>query len=201
MRMVADYISITATASAVSPISIDAVPEKEAEARPLSRRKAVQVGLSSTLLLFNIQPGTPAVDAETARSFIPPFVKDQILNPERADLKLIARIREVGMYADGWDGAEGQAASRSAVNDAETFARSFLHDDELTKPIISLAADGEIAFLWALPDIRLDLGVYGDGTYSYYGRSSTGKEYMSDEESIDAPLPDELLKLIRSNKV
>jgi hypothetical protein len=45
MRMVADYISITATASAVSPISIDAVPEKEAEARPLSRRKAVQVGL------------------------------------------------------------------------------------------------------------------------------------------------------------
>jgi hypothetical protein len=200
MPILADYASTTATASPVVAVSIGPVIEKEAEGCPLFGRKAVLVGLSSTLLLFNIQPGTPAVDADTARSFITPLLKDQILNPERADLKLIARIRELGMYTDGWDGAEAQAPSRSAVNDAEKFARSFLQDDGLKKPIISLAADGEIAFLWALPDIRLDLGFYGDGTYSYYGRSPTGKEFISDDESIGTPLPDELLKLIRSNK-
>jgi len=83
------------------------------------------------------------------------------------------------------------------VNDAEQFVGSFLHDEGIEKPIISLAADGEIAFLWALPDFRLDLGFYGDGTYSYYGRSSTGKDFMSDEEPIDTPLPEEVLKLIR----
>lgn len=196
MRILADYASTTATASPVVAVSIDLEKEKGC---PRFGRKAVLVGLSSTLLLFNIQPGTPAVDADTARSFTTALVKDQILNPERADLKFIARIRELGMYADGWDGAEGQAPSGGAVNDAEKFARSFLQDDGLKEPMISLAADGEIAFLWTLPDIRLDLGFYGDGTYSYYGRSPTGKEFIADDESIETPLADELLKLIRSN--
>lgn len=193
--MLADYATTTATASPVSAVSIDIASEKELGASP--RGKAVLVGLSSTLLLFNIQPGTPSIEAVTARTSIAPFVRDQILNPERADLKLIGRIRELGTYANGWDGAEGQAPSGSAVNDAERFARSFLQDETIEKPIVSLAADGEIAFLWTLSDLRLDLGFYGDGTYSYYGRSSSGKEFMSDSESIGTPLPEEPLALIR----
>lgn len=197
--MLADYATTTATASPVSPISIDIASEKELGARPLLRGKAVLVGLSSTLMLFNIQPGTPSIEAITARTSIASFVKDQILNPDRADLKLIGRIRELGTYADGWDGAEGQAPSGSAVNDAERFGRSLLQDETIEKPIVSLASDGEIAFLWTLPDLRLDLGFYGDGTYSYYGRSSSGKEFMSDSESIGTPLPEELLALIRRN--
>lgn len=189
-----DSANTTATASP-GPVSVDAVPE--GEACPRFGRKAVLAGLSSTFLFLNIQPGTPSIEADTARPFVTPFAKDQILNPERADLKLVARIRELGAYADGWDGSEGRAPSEVAVNDAERFANSFLQDERIEKPFISLAADGEIAFLWALAGFRLDLGFYGDGTYSYYGRSSAGKEFMSDKESIGTPLPEELLRLIR----
>ncbi|MCI0562740.1 MAG: hypothetical protein MN733_30025 [Nitrososphaera sp.] len=198
MQMLANYADTTATASPICAVSIGALLEKQDE--PHMGRKAV-VRLSSTLWLLNIQPGTPSIEADTARSFISPFGKDQILNRERSDLKLIARIRELGTYADGWDGAEGRSPSRSAVNDAEHFARSFLQKEELKKPIISLAADGEIAFLWALPSVRLDLGFYGDGTYSYYGRSSSGEEFMSDDgESIHTPLPEKLMELIGRSK-
>jgi hypothetical protein len=93
---------------------------------------------------------------------------------------------------------DGKAPSEEAVDEAEKFAWSFLRDEGIEKPIISLAADGEIAFLWTLPDFRLDLGFYGDSTYSYYGRTSGGREFMSDGESIDAPLPEEIMKLIQN---
>jgi hypothetical protein len=153
----------------------------------------------STLMLFSIQPGSEKVKADTAQSFIiTPIVKDQRLNTERADLKIIARIRELGTYPYGWDGVDGKAPSEEAVDEAEKFAWSFLRDEGIEKPIISLAADGEIAFLWTLPDFRLDLGFYGDSTYSYYGRTSGGREFMSDGESIDAPLPEEIMKLIQN---
>ena len=39
-------------------------------------------------------------------------------------------------------------------------------------PHISLATDGEINFFWNLVNFRLDLGFFGDGTYSYYGENN-----------------------------
>jgi hypothetical protein len=44
----------------------------------------------------------------------------------------------------------------------------------------------------------LDLGFYGDGTYSYYGTTTTGDEFLADEVSISTPLPAQILQLIET---
>lgn len=120
------------------------------------------------------------------------------LDVERGDLKAIARIREFSNYVDGWDGDEGIAPSEKAIKQAEAFAR-LLPFDEIYAPHISLASDGEINFLWNLQDFRFDLGFYGDGRYSYYGRTVSGEEFMADERSVDTTLPDRIIELIEKN--
>lgn len=120
------------------------------------------------------------------------------LNIERDDLKAITRIREFGNYVDGWDGDEGIAPSEKAIQQAEVFAR-LLPFDKIYAPHISLASDGEINFLWNLQDFRFDLGFYGDGMYSYYGRTVSGEEFMGDEQPVSATLPDIIIKLIEKN--
>lgn len=82
------------------------------------------------------------------------------------------------------------------TGDAEKFSR-LLSFDQVHAPHISLASDGEINFLWMLQDFRLDLGFYGDGTYSYYGRTTNGEEFMADDQPFDKALPDKIIQLIR----
>jgi len=123
---------------------------------------------------------------------------EQCLDPSRTDLQMLARIRQLGTYSHGWDGAEGKAPSHAAVTDAERFTRILMRDD-VYAPHISLATDGEINFLWMLPHLRLDLGFYGDGTYSYYGKTAAGDEFLVDDASVCTPLPEQLLQLIRKS--
>lgn len=125
-------------------------------------------------------------------------VQEQRLDPSRTDLQMLARIRQLGTYSHGWDGAEGKAPSHAAVTDAERFTRILMRDD-VYAPHISLATDGEINFLWMLPHLRLDLGFYGDGTYSYYGKTAAGDEFLVDDASVCTPLPAQLLQLIRKS--
>jgi hypothetical protein len=133
---------------------------------------------------------------ETAQVFIESSAKEQCLDASRIDVQMLARIRQLAIYPHGWDGADGQAPSQAAVRDAECFTRILVHDD-VYAPSISLATDGEINFFWMLPHFRLDLGFYGDGTYSYYGTTTTGDEFLADEVSISTPLPAQILQLIR----
>ena len=123
-------------------------------------------------------------------------LKSPRLDLERADLSTIARIRDLGNYSDGWDGYEGKSPSKTAISDAEKFSR-LLSFDQVHAPRISLASDGEINFLWMLQDFRLDLGFYGDGTYSYYGKTTNGEEFMADDQPFDKVLPDQIIQLIR----
>ena len=89
-----------------------------------------------------------------------------------------------------------KSANPLAIEDAKEF---MLHlPIKAKKPIVSLANDGEINFLWMLPDFRLDLGMYGDGSYSYYGKTANGKEFISDQEPITKPISDKILSFILS---
>ncbi|WP_394754371.1 hypothetical protein [Crenothrix sp.] len=135
----------------------------------------------------------------TARPYVHAKAKDQHLNTDRVDLKMIARIRDIGMYSNGWDGSNGKAASNAAINEAEMFVRQLSLNTK--EPIITLAADGEINFLWVFSDFRLDLGIYGDNSYSYYGKKSDGKEFLADEKLINEKLPTEILALINQNNI
>ena len=159
----------------------------------ITKKPLLAVGLT-TLMIMSVQPKTINSKPETERSIVEAVEKNQRLNSDRVDLKTIARIREIGLYLDGWDNANGKAASKQATYDAEKFVRQLFPD--VKEPIITLAADGEINFLWILPDFRLDLGVYGDGSYSYYGKTSSGEEFIADENSLDEKLPEEILAFI-----
>lgn len=164
-------------------------------------KKPIQgIGLTTLLMIGGIHAQSITFESETLRSFIEPVAKNQRLDTKRIDLKIIARIREIGMYPNGWDNANANAASKKAVDDAENFIRQLLSVN-VKEPIISLAADGEINFLWILPDFRLDLGVYGDGSYSYYGKASNGEEFIADVKSIDEKLPDEIIAAITNRNI
>jgi hypothetical protein len=139
---------------------------------------------------------TPRNQPETAQVFVETIAKEQCLDSSRTDIQMLTRIRQLGIYPQGWDGADGKAPSQAAVRDAECFTRLLVHDD-IYAPSISLATDGEINFFWMLPHFRLDLGFYGDGTYSYYGTTTTGDEFLADEVSVSTPLPAQILQFIR----
>ena len=134
---------------------------------------------------------------ESERTFIKPVAESQRLDIHRQDLLLIANIREKSTYDNNWDGNGAKKASQATISDAEKFIRILLKSTPIHAPIISLAADGEINFLWVLDDFRFDLGFYGDKTFSYYGKKSDGAEFMSDETNITDSLPSEIINLIR----
>ena len=109
---------------------------------------------------------------------------------------LLTKIREKSTYGNNWDGNGAQKISKEALNDAETFIRLLRGSPTIHSPIISLAADGEINFLWILPNFRFDLGVYGNNTLSYYGKTSDGEEYMADDIKVTENLPKYIIDLI-----
>jgi hypothetical protein len=139
---------------------------------------------------------TPMNQPETMQVFIESGTAEQCPDASRTDGQMLTRIRQLAVYPPGWDGANGKAPSQAAVRDAECFTRILVHDD-IYAPSISLATDGEINFFWMLPHFRLDLGFYGDGTYSYYGTTTAGDEFLADEVSVSTPLPTQVLQLIR----
>ena len=63
-------------------------------------------------------------------------------------------------------------------------------------PHISLADDGEGNFAWSGGAIHIDLGFYGTGTLSFYGRDSGGKEFFGDDVPVASELLDELALLL-----
>jgi hypothetical protein len=133
---------------------------------------------------------------ETAPVFIESGAKEPCLDTSHTGTQMLTRIRQLAIYPHGWDGADGKAPSQAAIRDAECFTRILVHDD-IYAPSISLATDGEINFFWMLPHFRLDLGFYGDGTYSYYGMTTAGDEFLADEIPVSTPLPIQILQLIR----
>jgi hypothetical protein len=63
-------------------------------------------------------------------------------------------------------------------------------------PHISLADDGEVNFAWSRDGMRIDLGFYGTGTYSFYARDEDGKEWFGDDVEVISPIPYELRVLL-----
>lgn len=108
---------------------------------------------------------------------------------------LITRVRELAMLENGWYRSDSLAAAPQAIEDAERFLRK--HDlQNLVPPIISLSEDGEINFVWRTERLYLDLGFFGDGTYTYYGKSVSGQVFMGDNAPRSASLPHDLTALL-----
>ena len=63
-------------------------------------------------------------------------------------------------------------------------------------PYISVANDGEVNFGWDNDAMQIDLGFYGDSTYSYFARGNDGSEWIGDDVPVAPPLPDALFALL-----
>lgn len=187
-------MTLDSTAEAFVKSSVVSNTEGQTDDRP---RRHVGRMLAGTIALatscsFSIQ-ALSAIPSDTAVQLVKSQGSGQHLNAERDSV--IANIRKLGTYRSGWNRPDSVAPSRAAVNDAERFARN-LALASIHLPHISAADDGEINFWWNRDGLYIDLGFFGDGTYSFYARLPNGKEITEDEAPIARPLPSELLRLL-----
>ena len=107
----------------------------------------------------------------------------------------LERINDLSKYEVGWDGEDSVGASKETISDAKKLA-SLLASKNIKIPFITMAGDGEILFLWE-SKFNLDIGVDGEGTYSYYFSDlQTGEEALANEKSIDNILEDTIIAKI-----
>ena len=114
---------------------------------------------------------------------------------EQVAWSLLQRLADLYSTPEGERWPDADWPTSEAFRDAWEFTTQLLLPlKEL--PHISLADDGEVNFAWSGGAIHIDLGFYGTGTYSYYGRDSDGSEYFGDEISVTSPLPEDLASLL-----
>jgi hypothetical protein len=56
--------------------------------------------------------------------------------------------------------------------------------------------NGQLLYGWDLETIKLAIGFFGDGTYSYYAALADGQELFGDDIDCHQELPLEILKAI-----
>ena len=82
-------------------------------------------------------------------------------------------------------------------DDAVQFVNAW-PSEEILPPDVGLADDGEVNFLWKRAGLHVDLGFYGDGTFSYYARDGAGIPYRDDDVPAHAGLPTELIAILKA---
>lgn len=81
--------------------------------------------------------------------------------------------------------------NESAFEDAKNLVRT-LPLMQIVNPSIHVASDGEVNFEWKGNDFRIDLGFYGNQTFSYYAVKN-GKELFGDDVPVKEGIPKELV--------
>lgn len=125
-----------------------------------------------------------------------PYVLPAANLPTALDL-VFEKIRQLADLQPDWDGYASQAPAQEARDDAELFASFNVGILELIRPTISAASDGEVNYYWNNDKGLLDLGFYGDGTYSFYAELASGEEFSGDELLLRQPLPERLIEFFR----
>lgn len=143
-----------------------------------------------------VRTATQKSEDTARRPSIEASATNVVLNADRADLTAIAQIRRLASYDDGWKGPESVAATRQAREDAEAFARILFERANVLSPRIGMAADGEISFFWKSPRVVVNLGFFGDGTYSYFAQTPQGDSFSDDAALATQALPEGLLALL-----
>jgi hypothetical protein len=94
-----------------------------------------------------------------------------------------------------WDGEGGVAPLKGAIDDALAFIDLLPLTAKLPKPMVS--GDGEVGFYWKTGDGYIDVGFFGDGKITYYGRAvREGLEAEGANPFSRTNLPKDLLEVI-----
>ena len=94
--------------------------------------------------------------------------------------RLISRLTDLFETPEDARWPSAKWPDGSAFEDARAFIAK-LPLSHVAEPEIRFANDGEINFLWTDDNVHVDLGFYGTGMYSYYGRNSSGHEIQGVE--------------------
>ena len=128
-----------------------------------------------------VHPETPASGVE---------IKAQVLGA-------IDRLREsvrLGVASAVAETGSPESLERALV-DAEQFVNAW-PGTPIAKPDVGLADDGEVNFDWKHAGAHVDLGFFGDGTYSYFAKDDRGERYFGDDVPAGDGLAGELLQIL-----
>ena len=114
------------------------------------------------------------------------------LAPRDYAKELLDRIRQLKVMYESSIGPNSTPPTSQAFSDAEEFVLK-LPLNRTGQPVINVAADGEVNFDWSAGNVRIDLGFFGDGTYSYYGQGQNG-EISGDDVSVAENLSGDFIK-------
>ena len=65
-------------------------------------------------------------------------------------------------------------------------------------PIVTMAGDGEVMFVWRGFPFYLSISFFDDGTLSLYGEEATGEEYFLDNIPAGSTIPEAIRSVIMS---
>ena len=114
--------------------------------------------------------------------------------PVLAPIGYLRESARFGVASSGVATASPKAIQQ-ALLDAEQFVKAW-PDAQIAKPDVGLADDGEVNFFWKYRGTQVDLGFFGDGTYSYFVKDRHGERYFGDDLRAAAGLTRELLHLL-----
>lgn len=114
---------------------------------------------------------------------------------EAPHLAVWKRIRAFTGLDAGWKGPGSIPVPQAAIDDAELFTLAVMKHDTIEPDFVGAAADGELMITWRAPNLFIDVGFHGSGTYSVYADIS-GNEHLEDDRSANQPLPAHVLKVL-----
>ena len=110
-------------------------------------------------------------------------------------LRILSRLNQLRTTPPEERGPLAEWPTEQAFTDARNFAVR-MPTPLRALPHVSLADDGEVNFAWTKESLYLDLGFYGDDTFSFYGRNSDGEESLGDDIPVNQDWPEALKQLI-----
>jgi len=110
---------------------------------------------------------------------------------------VLGALREAADLELGWDFRGGTAPTKEATLEAVAFVQALPF--EVPNPYVEPSPDGEVNLVWREGPRYLEVGFYGDGTFSYYGRELEGSPPTVSRDAPVTPnhLPVELREFLR----
>ena len=111
--------------------------------------------------------------------------------------RVLDHIRRLRSAPEAVQPPWAESPAESTFNDAKEFVTAW-PSVKLLMPDVGLADDGEVNFLWKGRELHVDLGFYGDGTFSYFARDRDGVRYADDDVAAGCGLPEKLIAILKA---
>ena len=109
--------------------------------------------------------------------------------------RVLERLRELRADPRAKQSPWAKRPANHAFGDAQRFVSAWDSED-LPMPDVGLADDGEVNFLWHAPRLHVDLGFFGDGTFSCFAQTPNGMRITIDGIAAEHGLPPELQAIL-----